>query len=55
MEPIQEDPPKFDEQEEILQLATIFKYEEKLLQSSEDLYRYFIKFCNNTQEDAKWM
>lgn len=55
VEPIQEDPPKFDEQQEILQHEVILNHEENFLQSGKVLHRYLIKFHNYPQEDAKWM
>ena len=55
MEPIEEDPPEFDEQEEILQPEIIVRHEEHLLRSGKTLQRYLVKFRNNPPEDAHWM
>ena len=55
-QPIEEDPPKFDEQEEIIQLeTTILKHGDNVLQSGRNLCRYLLKFKNYAHEDAKWM
>ena len=54
-EPIEEDPPKFEEQEEILQLEKILKHEDNVLYSSRTLCQYLVKFKNYPLEDAKWM
>ena len=55
MEPVQEDPPKFDEREEILQPELILKHEDNILRSGKVIRRFFIKFKNYPHEDAKWM
>ena len=53
MEPIEEDPPKFDEQEEILQPEIILRHEENLLRSGKTLRRYLVKFRNYPSKDAR--
>ena len=55
MEPVQEHPPEFDEQEEILQLELILKHEDNALRSGKVIRQYLIKFKNYPYEDAKWM
>ena len=55
MDPIEEDPPKFDEQEKILQLEIILRHEENLLRSGKTLRQYLVKFRNYPLEDACWM
>ena len=54
-EPIEEDPPEFEEQEEILQLEKILKHEDNALRSGKTLCRYLVKFKKYPLEDAKWM
>ena len=53
--PIEEDLPKFNEQEEILQLEIILRHEENLLRSGKTLRRYLVKFRNYPLKDARWM
>ncbi len=55
MEPIQEDPPDFDQEEEILQLDAILRHEDKVLRSGKVLPKYLVKFRNYPFEDARWM
>ena len=55
MEPIEEDPLEFDEQEEILQPEIILRHEESLLPSGKTLRRYLVKFRNYPPKDAHWM
>lgn len=55
MAPIEEDPPEFDEQEEILQPEVILRHEDNVLRSGKVIRRYLIKFKNYPLEDAKWM
>ena len=55
LEPIEEDPPKFEEQGEILKLEKILKHEDNVLCSGRTLHRYLVKFKNYPLEDAKWM
>ena len=55
MEPIEEDPPEFDEQEEILQSEIILRHEDNLLRSGKTLRRYLVKFKNDPPKDARWM
>ena len=54
-EPIHEDPPDFDQEEEILQPELILKHEDKVLRSGKLLRKYLIKFKNYAHEDARWM
>ena len=54
-EPIEEEPPEFEEQEEILQPKIILRHEDNLLRSGKALRRYLIKFENYTPGDARWM
>ena len=54
-EPIIEDPPKFEGQEEILQPESILRHEDKVLRSGKTIRRYLIKFKNYPFEDARWM
>ena len=55
MEPIEEDPSQFDEQEEILQCEIILRHEEIFLRSGKTLRWYLVKFKNYPYEDVKWM
>ena len=55
LEAIEEDPPKFEEQEEILQPEKNLKHEENVLRSGRTLRQYLVKFRNHPLEDAKWM
>ncbi|MCO5564104.1 hypothetical protein L7F22_017760 [Adiantum nelumboides] len=53
--PIEEDPPEFDEMEEILRPEKILKHEDKVLRTGKILRRYLVKFANYPDEDARWM
>ena len=53
--PIEEDPPEFDEMEEILRPERILKHEDKVLRIGKILRRYLVKFANYPEEDARWM
>ncbi|MCO5600815.1 hypothetical protein L7F22_054931 [Adiantum nelumboides] len=53
--PIEEDPPEFDEMEEILRPEKILKHEDKVLRIGKILRRYLVKFANYPDEDARWM
>ena len=53
--PIDEDPPEFDEQEEILQPEVILRHEDNVLRSGKVIRKYLIQFRNYPLEDAKWM
>ncbi|MCO5571372.1 hypothetical protein L7F22_025110 [Adiantum nelumboides] len=53
--PIEEDPPEFDEMEEILRPKKILKHEDKVLRTGKILRRYLVKFANYPDEDARWM
>ena len=55
MEPIEENPLEFDEQEEILQPKIILRHEDNLLRSGKTLRRYLVKFRNYPPKDALWM
>ena len=52
MEPIEEDLPKFDKQEEILQPEIILRHEEILLRNSKTLRQYLVKFRKYPLEAA---
>ena len=52
MEQIEEDPPEFYEQEEILQPEIILMHEDNLLRSGKTLRRYLVKFRNYPPQDA---
>ena len=53
MEPIKEEPPEFEEQEEILQPEIILRHEDNLLRSGKTLRKYLVKFKNYPTEDAR--
>ena len=53
--PVQEDPPAFEEGEEILQPETILRHEDKVLRNGKILRKYLIKFKNYPYEDSRWM
>ena len=52
---IEEDPPDFDELEEILRPEKILKHEDKVLRTGKIIRRYLVKFANHPNEDARWM
>ena len=54
-EPLIEDPPEFDEREEILQPESILRHEDKLLRNGKILHKYLVKFKNYPFADARWM
>ena len=54
-EPILEDPPDIDQDEEILQPDVILRHEDKFLRSGKTLRKYLVKFKNYPYEDARWM
>ena len=54
-EPLIEDPPKFDERDEILQPESILRHKDKLLRNGKILHKYLVKFKNHDFEDARWM
>ena len=54
-EPLMEDPPEFDEREEILQPESILRHEYKLLRNGKIFRKYLVKFKNYPFEDARWM
>ena len=53
--PIHEDPPKFDEVDEIIQPKLILWHEDNLLQSGKVLRKYLVKFKSYSYDDAQWM
>ena len=54
-EPLIEDPPKFDEREEILQPESVLRHEDKILCSGKVLRKYLVKSKNYSFHDAEWM
>ena len=54
-EPIVEEPPKFEDQKEILRPESILRHEDKLLRSGKVIKMYLVKFKNHPFEDAHWM
>ena len=54
-EPIIEELPKFQDQEDILQLESILCHEDKVLWSGKTICEYLVKFKNYPFEDARWM
>ena len=46
MELVVEEPPLFEDQEEILQPKSIIRHEDKILQSGNVIRRYLVKFKN---------
>ena len=54
-EPVVEEPPAFEDQEEILQPESILRHEDKILYSGKVIKRYLVKFKNYPFEDACWM
>ena len=55
IEPVVEEPPAFEDQEEILQPESILRHEDKILQSGKIIRRYLVKFKNYPFKDARWM
>ena len=53
--PIQEEPPVFDDQEEILEPEEILRHEDNVLRSGKIIRRYLIRFKHYPLEDAQWM
>ena len=51
---IEEYPPEFEGQEEVLQPETILRHEDKVLRNGKIIRRYLIKFKNYPFEDAIW-
>ena len=51
--PIEDVPPEFDEQEDILRPERILKHEDKVLRIGKVLRRYLVKFANYPDEDAR--
>ena len=51
----QEEPPDFDEQEEILWPEEILRHEDNKLRSGKIIHRFLIRFRNYPPEDAQWM
>ena len=54
-QPIIEDPPNVDHDEEILQPEMILRHEDKILRSGKILRKYLVKFKNYPYEDFRWM
>ena len=54
-QPIIEDPPDVDHDEEILQPEMILRHEDKILRSGKILRKYLVKFKNYPYEDSRWM
>lgn len=54
-QPVLEDPPDIDHDEEILQPKMSLQHEDKLLCSGKSLRKYPIKFKNYTYENFIWM
>ena len=54
-EPVHEDPPEIEGQEEILQPECILQHEDKMLHNGKTTRRYLVKFKNYPFEDARWM
>ena len=54
-QPIQEEPPEFDEQEDILVQEDLIKHEESILCSGKVIRRYLVRFKHYPIEDAQWM
>ena len=55
MDPIVEEPPNFEDQEEILQSKSILRHEDKILCRGKVIKQYLVKFKNYPFEDACWM
>ena len=54
-EPIHEEPPLFDELEEVLEPEEILQHEDNTLRSGKIIRRYLVKFKHYTNDDSKWM
>ena len=54
-EPIHEEPPLFDELEEVLEPEEILQHEDNTLRSGKIICRYLVKFKHYTNDDSKWM
>ena len=54
-EPIHEEPPLFDELEEVLEPEEILRHEDNTLRSGKVIRRYLVKFKHYTNDDSKWM
>ena len=54
-EPITENPPDFENEEEILQPEVILRHEDTLLRNGKVLRKYLVKFKNYSYDDARWM
>ena len=53
--PVQEDPPAFEEGEEILQPESILRHEDKVLRNGKILRKFLVKYRNYPFEDARWI
>eukprot|EP00250_Pteridium_aquilinum_P032011 c44775_g1_i1 orf=2-277(-) len=54
-EPLEEEPPKFEEIEEILQLEAILRHEDKCLRNNKVLCSYLVKFKNYSFDDSRYV
>ena len=52
---MQEEPPLFDEQEDVLQPEEILRHEENILRNGKVICKYLVKFKHYSNKDAKWM
>ena len=52
-EPIIEQPPEFEDQDEILQRESILCHKDKVLRSGKTIHKYLLKFKNYPFEDAR--
>ena len=50
-----EEPPLFDELEEVLEPEEIVRHEDNTLRSGKVIRRYLVKFKHYTNDDSKWM
>ncbi|MCO5609612.1 hypothetical protein L7F22_063842 [Adiantum nelumboides] len=54
-DPVQEEPPLFDDIEEVLQPEEILRHEENTQRSGKVIRKYLVKFKHYSNEDSKWM
>ncbi len=52
-EPVHEEPPLFDEQEEVLQPEEILRHEENILCNGKVIRKYLVKFKHYSNKDAQ--
>ena len=50
-----EEPPLFDELEEVLEPEEILRHEDNTLRSGKIIHRYLVKFKHYSNDDSKWM